>query len=194
MSLLLTDFIRVIDNAIPEALCEELIRRFDQSPHVYEGKVGTEKGEYIPEFRSCLELNIMAYPGFEDLQPYLFRVLQVSTDAYQRSVQGSYFPQRYAFEQLRMKRYRAGGGHIDQFRDHVDVDSASSAKRFLACFYYLNDVSCGGETRFPYLAKDIEPRRGRVVMFPPMWNYVHSGEIPISGDKYLLGSYLQYLD
>ena len=58
-------------------------------------------------------------------------------------------------------------------------------------FLYLNDVDKGGETDFGDVA--IQPRRGRIIAFPSVWNVPHQGNKPISGSKYLLGSYLHYL-
>ena len=36
----------------------------------------------------------------------------------------------------------------DQFKDHVDVGDYNSARRFLVCFLYLNDVKEGGPQIF----------------------------------------------
>ena len=55
------------------------------------------------------------------------------------------FPQQYAYEMYRMKRYEPNG--VDEFHDHVDVGNHESAKRFLVFFLYLNEPQ-GGETDF----------------------------------------------
>lgn len=38
--------------------------------------------------------------------------------------------------------------------------------RILTVFLYLNDVDAGGGTRFPALNVTIQPKRGRVVLWP----------------------------
>ena len=38
----------------------------------------------------------------------------------------------------------------------------------------------------------IDPKKGRLVMFPPMWMFPHNGKPPISGPKYILSTYLHY--
>ena len=64
----------------------------------------------------------------------------------------------------------------------------------------MNDVDEGGETEFlnlykpgTYIPFTVKPKRGRMLMFPPTWQYYHAGLKPISGMKYLLHSYLHYV-
>jgi hypothetical protein len=46
------------------------------------------------------------------------------------------WPEKFKFEEIRIKRYRMGRGN---FLDHVDVGSLDSAMRFLVLFVYLNN-------------------------------------------------------
>jgi hypothetical protein len=48
----------------------------------------------------------------------------------------------------------------------------------------LNDVQDGGETIF--MNCKIKPKKGRLLIFPSTWTYIHGGNIPISNDKYIL--------
>jgi hypothetical protein len=77
--------------------------------------------------------------------------------------------------------------------DHVDVGDSISARRFLVFFLYLNDVAEGGETEFPDLDLTISPECGKLLVFPSIWTYLHRGNVPISNDKYILGSYKHYV-
>ena len=81
----------------------------------------------------------------------------------------------------------------DQFKDHVDVADHATARRFVVIFLYLNDVTVGGETRFPVLDYTVTPKCGRILMFPATWQYRHAGLPPLSSKKYIVGSYLHYL-
>ena len=100
-----------------------------------------------------------------------------------------FFPPKSSLEQFRLKKYRKGTD--DRFERHVDVGDHLSAKRFLSLFWYLNDVEEGGETKFDELT--IEPKQGRLLIFPPLWCFPHSGEPTISDDKYLVGTYCHYV-
>ena len=57
---------------------------------------------------------------------------------------------------------------------------------------YLNDNE-GGSTSFPQLDLNTKCKKGSMLMFPPLWPWLHSGEKPIDKPKYILGSYLQYI-
>ena len=77
--------------------------------------------------------------------------------------------------------------------DHVDVGDYISARRFLVFFVYLNDVKEGGETEFPTLDLQVSPECGTILVFPATWTFLHRGNVPISNDKYILGSYKHYV-
>jgi hypothetical protein len=98
------------------------------------------------------------------------------------------FPDKHNFEYYRIKKYRNNGE--DLFDTHVDARNHESARRFLSFMFYLNDVEKGGETLFEGLT--ITPKRGRLVVFPPLWLFPHKGCCPVSNDKYILTTYLHY--
>ena len=63
----------------------------------------------------------------------------------------------------------------------------------------MNDVEEGGETEFVNLYKPgtyvpfkVEAKRGRMLMFPPLWPWYHAGRKPISNNKYIIHSYCHY--
>ena len=47
---------------------------------------------------------------------------------------------------------------------------------------------------FPVLGSRVSPKTGRLLMMPPHWMFEHTGEPPVSGDKYILTSYLNFRD
>ena len=51
----------------------------------------------------------------------------------------------------------------------------------------------GGETTFPYNKLTIKPETGKVLVFPPTWQYPHMG-LPVKSGKpkYILSTYLHY--
>jgi prolyl 4-hydroxylase len=100
-------------------------------------------------------------------------------------------PNSTKFSNLVMKRYRAGSQ--DRFQLHFDAIN-HVANRYLVFLWYLNDVAEGGETRFPQLESCVEPRAGRLLMFPPYWMYQHEGVTPKTGDKYIVSTYLLFED
>jgi len=55
---------------------------------------------------------------------------------------------------------------------------------------YLNDVEEGGETEFLHFSKRVKPKTGRIVIWPASFPYLHRGNPPLSGEKYILTSWI----
>ena len=62
--------------------------------------------------------------------------------------------------------------------------------RALVFSIYLNDVEEGGETEFLHFSKRVKPKTGRIVIWPAAFPYVHRGNSPLSGEKYILTSWM----
>ena len=90
------------------------------------------------------------------------------------------------------------GGGFHQWH-HEQGSGRQSTARFAVWMLYLNDVEEGGQTVFNDVTYDektnltINARRGRIVIFPPMWMYPHKGMPPISNSKYIISTYCHYL-
>ena len=56
---------------------------------------------------------------------------------------------------------------------------------------YLNDIEEGGETEFLHFSKRVKPKTGRIVIWPAGFPYVHRGNPPLSGEKYIITSWLK---
>ena len=89
-----------------------------------------------------------------------------------------------------MKRYLPN--NKDQFKAHVDVQNYDTARRFLVFFLYCSDNEAG-QTLFNELDINTHCTKASLLMFPPLWPYLHSGVKPINTPKYIIGSYLHYV-
>jgi prolyl 4-hydroxylase len=98
-------------------------------------------------------------------------------------------PESPKTDHLVMKRYRPGGQ--EGFQPHFDA-FGPACNRYLVFLWYLNDVAEGGETDFCDLGVKVEPRAGRLLMFPPYWMFQHAGRPPVTGDKYIISTYLLF--
>lgn len=182
----LNDYVRVYDNTLNESICFEIINQFISASQNHE-KIDNHGR---PKFT---QLNYAKFFSRHSTFTPIVKIFKEYIDIYQKDTRtGDYqFPNTYAFEEFRVKRYRPEEN--ERFDLHTDVGDYNSAKRFLAFFFYLNDVEEGGETVFPTLDISIKPKTGRLLVFPPLWMFPHSGMMPISNNKYILGSYLHYL-
>jgi prolyl 4-hydroxylase len=73
----------------------------------------------------------------------------------------------------------------EHFHDHADCWHFDSGTRVISMIYYLNDVLEGGETHFTQLGQSIQPKKGRVLVFPSNFIYMHRANPPISNNKYV---------
>ena len=62
--------------------------------------------------------------------------------------------------------------------------------RAFAYTIYLNDVEEGGETEFLHFSKRVKPKKGRIVIWPAAFPYLHRGNPPLSGEKYIITSWM----
>jgi len=76
--------------------------------------------------------------------------------------------------------------HIEQGQ------STETKKRVLVYSIYLNTVEEGGETEFLYQSQRVKPVKGRIVIWPAGFPYVHRGNPPLSGEKYIVTSWISY--
>lgn len=186
------NYITVIDRVLPGRFCNDIIAKFEKNE--FHEQVKTEW-----ENRNFTEINITLQSGWD--QEHLIFTNTIKNLWREYATQhnillGSQWPERFGFEQFRMKRYLPNGK--DEFSFHTDVGNYGSSRRFLAFLWYLNTVTIGGMTKFAYSPLEepfaaVPAVQGRVLIFPPLWNYPHWGEKVTSGPKYIVSSYLHYL-
>ena len=164
--------VRTYDNVLPNKLCENLIKLFDSSEH----------REYVNNnHKPCFtQLNLNQYHGdfLSLLIPYVAKIYN--------QYKTKFLPKLSSLEEFRIKKYITTGD--ERFDEHVDVVNHATAKRAVAFLFYLNDNN--GYTTFNNHDLNIEPKRGKVLVFPPTWEYPHSGLPPSDYPKYILSTYI----
>ncbi|PCO05341.1 proline hydroxylase [Microbulbifer flavimaris] len=102
----------------------------------------------------------------------------------------------YRLDGINLQHYRqAEGGyhhwHSEHFPHPTDPQQ-HSLHRVLLWLLYLNDVEEGGETEFFYQGAKLKPKKGSLVLAPCGFTHTHRGNVPRSGDKYVLTSWVLY--
>jgi hypothetical protein len=183
----LRHYIRTYERALEPALCSRMIDSFNSLARFQRAngrgiRAGLEESAWT-------ELNVtkMADAGFMGM----FRtIIEGSLVRYNNDVGLTIpVPNSPLTSDLIIKRYRPGVH--ERFQLHFDSIHHVS-NRYLVLLWYLNDVTEGGETRFPQLGHQVSARAGTLLMFPPYWMYQHEGVTPVSGDKYILSTYLLF--
>jgi len=185
----LNHFIRTYDHDLDPQLCEQMIGSF----HALE-RFQRRNGRGVRaglEESAWTELNVskLSDPAFQSMfRAQIDRALARYNEDVGLQIA---IPNSPAISELMMKRYRPGAD--ERFQTHFDAIH-HVANRYMVLLWYLNDVAEGGETRFPQLNISVQARAGRLLMFPPYWMYQHEGVPPLSGDKYIISTYLLFVD
>jgi prolyl 4-hydroxylase len=175
----LADHVMVFSGALSAEHCRALIGRFESLP---DHEVCQFESGY-----SFSQLNITQ--KWPDENKILVPIFLSYFNRYQAALNARFWPPKFSFENLRIKRYLPNGR--DFFSPHVDVMSQEAARRFMTAILYLNAPEAG-ETVFPNLGISVAPEPGKLLAFPPVWLFPHAGVAPKSSPKYILHTYLCY--
>jgi hypothetical protein len=183
----LADYVRVYDDALPARFCAQLVQDFEQAAaQQFRNGRGVRAGL---EESAWTELDVGQLAD-EAFRGFFLAQIEQALARYNADVQLTIpVPMRPRTDRLILKRYRPGG--TEGFQRHFDsLDEVCG--RYMVFLWYLNDVAEGGETEFCDFGIKVAPRAGRLLMFPPYWMYQHAGLPPVSGDKYILSTYLMF--
>ena len=181
------EYLKVYDNVLDKDTCERMISLFDRNEDQHE--------VYSNDLMNFNQINLIQnkniWSKFNTIigSKFIELLEQYKLDCnIQIPMQ---WPDKYSFEEFRMKRYEP---KVGKFNYHTDVNDYNSAIRFLAFFIYLNDSGdySDGGTEFPQLWLISPRKQGACLIFPPLWMYPHAGLIS-TNRKYIVGSYLHYL-
>ena len=207
-------YVRVYENVLSDSFCDHIIKKFEENPDfhalypttsyetriIIEGGVEKLKGHVGAKYTTEMYFNENKEElKYEDtyvsqqLNRYLtkyFNELDLSGDAEGLigNSDSGYQMQKYTKNE---GRYIFHNDFSVQFRKRDERNQIGH--RTLTFIFYLNDVEEGGETTFPEFK--VKPKKGSLLLFPATWNYVHSGNIPKSDDKYIITGWMwKYTD
>jgi hypothetical protein len=126
---------------------------------------------------------------YADIEQSLTLSLTIAVNYYKSKVRSLYSWNDIEDTGFNIQMYPA---YFGRYVEHVDSSPADtrSISRVLAALFYLNDVDLGGETSFPDHGLEVKPRAGRLVLFPALWTHTHKAEVPLSGDKWIINTFL----
>ena len=179
----MNNLIKVYDNVIDKEYCNELISKFENNEQLHE--------KFDSEGMVFTQINIQKIGWVSD-NNIIKKVFTANVEKYKNDykISEQQMPLTCVLEPVRMKRYLPN--NYDEFKPHVDVNQKANCTRFLVMFLYLADNK-KGKTIFPNLDIEIECKQGSLLMFPPMWPWLHAGQKPARTSKYIMQSYLHYV-
>ena len=194
------NFVFVKDRAFTDEFCDQLVDHFnlfDEHELTVEGHSGRGL-DY--ETKRTKDLNMLQIPDLDSkytniitkkfndilINDYLTKL------PYQDNFPGTHlFFDSTFYECLNLQKYEKGVGHYNAW--HIETGNFQMSRRMFAFILYLTDVEEGGETELLYSGFKIQPKKGRLLIFPSTFPYVHKGHMPISNDKYILTTWLSFV-
>lgn len=176
------DFIGIWDNCLPAVACNDLIANFESvidsnRSILIEGKNKFDNGS-LGRKDSAITLNYH-HPNADEIYKFLSVCLTEYLEEYSQ-LNGN----DLIASQIKMQKTPPGGGYHVW---HYENENWEVAERELAWMIYLNDLPEGqAETEFLYQKTRVQPKRGRVVIWPAGFTHVHRGNTVFTENKYIL--------
>ena len=171
-----TDFIGIYDSVMPPNICQRYIDLSRTASFV------SRNDEYRTDKQLLLDSDF-SLPVDELYKHTLVPVLQDYVREFPYLNQFNFVSSAAI---LQITDPPAGGYHSW----HGENMAWVSKDRILAWMLYLNDVPEGGETEFLYQGKRVQPRAGRVVVWPASFTHLHRGNPPQT-KKYIITGWWQ---
>lgn len=200
----LKDTIGVFDNVLSKTNCKRYINRIEEAiknGNAIKGESNNGKNEDI---KVSTDFNFLNFANNKDI-----KLVELITETFNYNLTTNYlnkFPFNSEFEHnsvvggktsypaFNIQKYDRKKGHYNGW--HVEQDCLATSNRAFVFILYLNDVREGGETEFLIPDNDgyfkVQPKAGRLVIHPASWPYIHKGNMPITNDKYIVTTWLNF--
>ena len=153
---------------------------------MYAGKAGSE---LILDKKTSFDLDLIGHE-WAAIRATFAAALKRAIESYAATWHSLLAIRKYHCRGFRIHKYPPGGF----FDWHIDAYDASVAMRILSCVWYLNTVDNGGETEFRYQAVTIRPTRGKLLLFPSGFEYLHRSSPTVDSAKYVLVTFVEHTE
>jgi hypothetical protein len=186
------NFIGVYDNYISDEECDKAIKLYES-----ENKFNNTINRISSENESILRKQDKQYFAngnninvwWEELKTMIFNYDLAWNNYLKITGAGeSYGIDKFFYTSLKIQKTLPTEGYHVWHIEHGQ--GYENEPRAFVFSIYLNDVEDGGETEFLHFSKRIKPKKGRIVIWPSAFPYVHRGNPPLNGKKYILTSWL----
>lgn len=206
----LSDLVVEYPNAVPDELCDRLIRKFEEHPHLQHPAQTGSRLNQQDTVKVSTDLYITNKPEFEKEDLELTDIL------------GKYLGEYHGFMSMLSVTYNDAATIVDKgfqiqrttadghYRWHTDeyvnalensisrvvsngetISMSVTERRMYTYIFYLNDQGKdfnGGMTEFrvgPTEVMEVKPEKGKLIMFPANALCTHQGTDVTDGEKYL---------
>ena len=191
------DSMQQTKEALTPEFCNELIDIYDKEESKNQIASGATHSGVNESIKDTGEIDLMKTLGAEE---HVKTIIQVSDGCIMNYLEKFGLDKHYDVSEIyrsgvyypmwETHKYQKGKGHYNSW--HTEGSHMYEfGNRIFTSMFYLNDVEEGGRTVFPFSRLAIKAEQGKHFAFPTMWPYVHYAQTPISGDKYILTTWLQ---
>ena len=204
----MAEYIYEIKNNLHPDVCKHIIEKYEQDHGKFDGKIGGSSGGYVDKsIKNSTDLRIDPNcKNWKDIDDYLFQRLSDGFNSYKEYVKN--------YMKNSTKNFPNNDSNCNLINDkiiniHHDTGyqiqridkngfyiwhSDYYPKRQVAYIWYLNTLNPendGGTTDFLTYNKKIIPEEGKLIFFPSIWTYPHSGSKVISDNsKYIITGFM----
>jgi hypothetical protein len=198
-----SSFIAEFNNAVDATLCENLITKLLSEPSdlFSPGITGLGVTPHIKKSSDVLlsnpnllsKVKVREYDFLKNAEVHIINRITSCVHEYIHTYRCLAENSTIETTGVQIQRYFQNEGfykpHMDSAPWMHNTDGYDKT-RILAVILYLNTVEDGGETFFEYQDVAIKPERGKIVIFPTDWTYLHGGKVPYSSDKWISTSFV----
>ena len=189
--MIIENFIYQKDGALSDEVCDALIKESQKIGSLATRKSfginfgDTQSGGKGKMFRNDFQVYMPKDSNieFEAIQNCIFDGLE----EYEHVI-SSVKQQNLVSPIAKLQHTPIGGGFHEW---HCEQDGGNSANRSLVWMVYLNDVENGGDTEFLYQQTKVQPKKGRLVIWPAGITHPHRGNPPYSNDKWVITGWFE---
>jgi len=182
-----SDFIYIADNALEPDFCQSVIEKFENDRTKCQGVIGV-KEKIDLNIKDSTDLFITNKENWKEEDRVFYESLKKHNSIYSTDSPWIkiHSPHRgdVSDSGYQIQRTFPGSGytwHVDSMGDQW---VENMGVRWMTYIWYLNDIDEGGYTEFIDGTK-VQPRQGRICLFPATWTYIHRGYPPTNQTKYL---------
>tara|TARA_R110000822_G_scaffold33817_2_gene96124 strand:+ start:536 stop:1147 length:612 start_codon:yes stop_codon:yes gene_type:complete len=192
----INNHIGIYDGYVTDAECDEAITYYQKKDSLNQayGRLQTENCPLTVKSDTSINLDEREVKvWFKQMKPLLIN-FDTALRHYQDTTGAlsAYGVEQFEYTVIKIqKTLPTQGYHVWHLEHGSDYDNS---RRALVFTVYLNDVENGGETEFLNQSVRVKPVKGRCVIWPAGFPYVHRGNPPLQGEKYIMTSWLLLKD
>lgn len=197
MSFQYSKFIYCVDDALSEHFCRTCIEKFEIDERKYEGHIGS--GYINKEVKDSTDLQISSLSDWKYEDDVFCKTLSEHLKIYVNSdiikertdkdtieiLQNEMQDSGYQIQRTNPNSGYSWHSDFNIFKSEIE----NNGVRMLTFIWYLNDIVEDGYTEFIDGTK-IQPKTGRMIIFPACWTFFHRGYPPKSEVKYIATGWL----